>query len=309
MIPGTKAEAAIFDLDNRDAYARWRDAKLADAPTAAADLLVEVADIANPSRAESEAIRDRCRRFNMAVYACRNACDDETPYRAKAQAFAQHFGLHRFEDHRSMTDDGLVAIEIVEAEEEGRKGFIPYTDRPISWHTDGYYNPLAKRIKAMTLHCLRPAPEGGVNDLFDPELAYIRLRDENPDYIRALMAPDAMTIPPRMEEGAVARAAQPGPVFAVYPDGHLHMRYTARTVSIEWKADGITRAAVAALERLLADECSPWVFRGRLEPGMGLVCNNVLHDRSAFSDNETRKRLLYRARYFDRVTDSPSRGD
>ena len=52
---------------------------------------------------------------------------------------------------------------------------------------------------------------------------------------------------------------------------------------------------------LLADADCPWVFRGRLEPGMGLVCNNVLHDRAAFSDSDTRKRLLYRARYFDRI--------
>ena len=59
---------------------------------------------------------------------------------------------------------------------------------------------------------------------------------------------------------------------------------------------------MAALERLLADDASPWVFRGRLEPGMGLVCNNVLHDRTAFADSEAHKRLLYRARYFDRVT-------
>ena len=34
---------------------------------------------------------------------------------------------------------------------------------------------------------------------------------------------------------------------------------------------------------------------------MGLVCNNVLHDRAAFVDSESRKRLLYRARYFDRI--------
>ncbi|NUP98715.1 MAG: hypothetical protein HUU35_02545 [Armatimonadetes bacterium] len=102
-------------------------------------------------------------------------------------------------------------------------------------------------------------------------------------------------------EGEVARAAQPGPVFSVYPDGHLHMRYTARTVSIEWHDDPATKGAVAALERLLADDAGPYVFRGRLEPGMGLVCNNVLHDRAAFSDSGTHKRLLYRARYFDRI--------
>jgi hypothetical protein len=36
---------------------------------------------------------------------------------------------------------------------------------------------------------------------------------------------------------------------------------------------------------------------------VGLVCNNVLHDRAAFTDSGTRKRLLYRARYFERVAE------
>ena len=38
-----------------------------------------------------------------------------------------------------------------------------------------------------------------------------------------------------------------------------------------------------------------------LEPGMGIVCNNVLHRRDGFVDDPSRSRLLYRARYLDRV--------
>jgi len=34
---------------------------------------------------------------------------------------------------------------------------------------------------------------------------------------------------------------------------------------------------------------------------MGLVSNNVLHDRAAFQDDESHTRLIYRARYFDRL--------
>jgi len=143
-----------------------------------------------------------------------------------------------------------------------RRDFIPYTDKPIHWHTDGYYNP--------------------------PERS-----------IRALSDPEAMTIPPRMDEAGIARAAQPGPVFSVDADGSLHMRYTARTVSIARKDSA--QSARQALEDLLARP-SPWILRGRLEPGMGLVCNNVLHDRSGFTETPERRRLLYRARYYERVT-------
>jgi hypothetical protein len=79
------------------------------------------------------------------------------------------------------------------------------------------------------------------------------------------------------------------------------MRYTARTKSIVWKQDAATVEALAALERLLASDF-PFILRGRMEPGMGLVCNNVLHDRSGFSNTPERNRLLYRARYYERVT-------
>jgi hypothetical protein len=43
------------------------------------------------------------------------------------------------------------------------------------------------------------------------------------------------------------------------------------------------------------------MFRLRLVPGMGLVCNNVLHDRAGFVDDPLQRRLLYRARYLDRI--------
>ncbi|WP_413880545.1 hypothetical protein [Candidatus Aalborgicola defluviihabitans] len=80
------------------------------------------------------------------------------------------------------------------------------------------------------------------------------------------------------------------------------MRYTARTHSIVWKNDAPTLAAVAFLEQLLASD-NHHVFRLTLQPGMGLVCNNVLHDRSGFVDDPAQPRLLYRARYLDRVGD------
>lgn len=81
------------------------------------------------------------------------------------------------------------------------------------------------------------------------------------------------------------------------------MRYTARTRSIEWKQDELTLAAVALLEKLLSSD-SPHIYRGRLEPGMGLLCNNVLHDRAGFNDDPDRPRLLQRARFYDRIAGS-----
>ena len=153
----------------------------------------------------------------------------------------------------------------------------------------------------MLLHCVRSAAHGGCSTLMDHEMAYVALRDADPDWVRALMAPDAMTIPAREDEDGVARAEQRGPVFSVDAcDGSLHMRYTARTRSIVWKDDAATHSAVAFLRELLHTDAAN-VLRVRLEPGMGLVCNNVLHGRSAFVDDPAHPRLLYRARYLDRI--------
>jgi len=69
--------------------------------------------------------------------------------------------------------------------------------------------------------------------VFDHGIAYIRLRDMNPNYIRALMAPNAMTIPANIEHGSMVQPARSGPVFSTHSDGSLHMRYTACTHSIE----------------------------------------------------------------------------
>lgn len=212
----------------------------------------------------------------------------------------QQLGLHRLDGNWLADVDGISPIAVAEPSGD-RPAFIPYTNRAIKWHTDGYYQPAQRLIRGMVLHCVRPASRGGETALLDHDMAYIAMRDANPDWVRALMAADAMTIPARLDDDGVARPEQTGPVFSVDPHtGVLHMRYTARTRSIVWKDDATTRAAVKFLADFLASD-SPCIFRLKLAPGMGLVCNNVLHDRAAFEDAPAQPRLLYRARYLDRV--------
>jgi alpha-ketoglutarate-dependent taurine dioxygenase len=286
-----------FDLDKHADYQRWREAKLASHPRAAQDLIVDVADPRNLSASEHEALVARCALANMVIYRS-PVCEEDKRIPSRV---ANQLGLHRLDGNWLADEDGISQIEVAAAVGD-RSAFIPYTTKPIKWHTDGYYHPQSRRIWAMVLHCVRQAQSGGVTALMDHEMAYIALRDANPDWVRALMAPDAMTIPERLDDDGVARAEQAGPVFSVdQASGALHMRYTARTRSIVWKDDSPTRAAVAFLEQLLSGD-SPHVFRLTLAPGMGLVCNNVLHDRSGFVDDPQSPRLLYRARYLDRVS-------
>jgi hypothetical protein len=297
-----------FDLDDEAGYRQWRAAKLARRARSAADLIVDVGDPQALSATEREALLQACSRWNMVVYRSARGVQDKDSTRA----LGRQLGLQRLDANWLADEDGISSITVsgpAPTARDSRGGFIPYTDRALKWHTDGYYQPTRQRIGAMLLHCVRPARSGGVNGLLDHELAYIALRDACPRWMQALMAPDAMTIPARDGDDGVARPAQTGPVFAVDPgDGALHMRYTSRTRSIAWKDDAATLAAVAFLERLLADD-NPDVLHLRLEAGMGLVANNVLHDRSAFVDDPARPRLLYRARYLDRVAPPEGGGD
>ncbi len=284
-----------FDLTDSAAYARWREQKLARAITNTNDLIVEIDNPRALTAAEHYALLERCRRSNMAIYVTRKESGDDQMVRE----LAQQFGLTQLDANWLADDEGVTHITVSEGDEL-RQTYIPYTNRPIKWHTDGYYNPPERQILAMVLHCVRSAGQGGENQLMDHEIAYIQLRDANPDFIRALSAPGAMTIPERTDENSIARAAQAGPVFSVDAGGNLAMRYTARTRSIVWKQDATTLAAVAKLEQLLAAD-SPHIHRARMESGMGLLCNNVLHDRSAFVDDPANPRLLLRARYLDRI--------
>lgn len=287
-----------FNLDDTAAYARWRERKLDTAPHRLEDIVLELDDPRRLSPAERQRFIELNARCNMAVYVGKTGTD---PDKDIPRLLGQQLGLKTLDGHWLTDNDGISPLSVTGAEVRGeRKEFIPYTDKPIKWHTDGYYNLPERTIRGLMLHCVQSAATGGDNQLLDHDLAYILLRDENPDYIRALSAADAMTIPPRMDDDGVARAAQPGPVFSVDAEGYLHMRYTARTVSIAWRDDPLTQAAVAALTRILATP-TPWTLHGRLEPGMGLVCNNVLHDRSGFAETPDKRRLLYRARYYERV--------
>jgi hypothetical protein len=285
-----------FDLADDAAYRHWRAAKLARRARGAGELIVDVADPEALTAAERHALLQRCADWNMAVYRCRGG----TQGKATVLAIGRQLGLQRLDANWLADEDGLSSITVSRAS-DGRGGFIPYTDRALKWHTDGYYYPPEQRIRAMLLHCVRPARSGGVNALLDHELAYIALRDASPRWLQALMEPDAMTIPAREDADGATRPAQAGPVFSVEPaDGTLHMRYTARTRSIVWKDDAATLKAVAFLERLLAGDHVD-VLHVRLDAGMGIVANNVLHERSAFVDDPAYPRLVYRARYLDRV--------
>jgi alpha-ketoglutarate-dependent taurine dioxygenase len=286
-----------FSLEAPRAYRAWRAGKLARYTTDPAALRVTVADPCAPRPEEMAGLREALGRANVALYQWEEAPD--VPQEG-LRGITGALGLHRLDRHLCAEPDGVAVLQV---RPEGRPGeYIPYSDRPIRWHTDGYYNPPEEQVRAFALHCICDAAEGGANRLLDPEMVYLLLRDRDPRYVGALMHPEAMTIPENREEGRLLRPARSGPVFSVDAGGQLHLRYTARTRSIAWRDDPLTREAVACLEETLA-AAEDYVIRHRLAPGEGVVTNNVLHTREGFRDDPAsgKVRVLLRARFHDRA--------
>jgi hypothetical protein len=290
-----------FDLSDEYSYRCWRESKLAGYPGSARELLVPVENPVLLDDVEYHRILSCCRKANAAFYEVPGGY----PFVKEAvRALGRQFGLERLDMNLRADEDSITSLCAM-PEMQGNH-YIPYTNRPLNWHTDGYYNRPEEQVYAIVMHCVSEPAAGGENLFLDPEIAYILLRDENPDYVAALMQPEAMTIPPNIEGGIEIRPRRTGPVFSVQQaSGALHMRYTARTRSILWKDDRNTRLAAGFLAELVNGD-SAYIFRYRLKAGQGIICNNVLHKREAFTDDVEagKQRLLYRARYHDRVRDT-----
>jgi alpha-ketoglutarate-dependent taurine dioxygenase len=259
---------------------------------------IAIQDPAELDAAERQALLRSAAARNFALFRVRRPAMD---IEASLRAFGRRLGLLDLDQNLCAEDSGITAITVKQTDTD--KPYIPYTNRPLGWHTDGYYNAGAQQVRAWLLYCAQPAAEGGTNDLFDHEIAYIRLRDENPAWVRALMAPDAFTIPSNTERGQQIRPDHSGPVFSVSPtDGSLHMRYSARQRNVIWRDDAATREAAAFLLDLF-QRGDDHIYRYRLGPGEGVISNNILHRRDGFRDEpgSGNKRLVYRARYYQRL--------
>lgn len=293
-IVGLSTDDDPFDLAQPKAYERWKQWKLENYPERLEDLVVTLENPYSLQVSEIQAIIDRCGQSGLAIYQLEDMAHNE---KSMVQALGRQFGLTRLDNNLRADEDSVTSLEL--REQTGNQ-YIPYTNKALSWHTDGYYNTLDQQIRAIILHCASPAAEGGVNTLLDHELLYIRLRDENPEWIRALMHPEAMMIPPNVEDDRELRGERVGPVFSVDPlSKSLHMRYSARKRNIVWRDDALTFEARLRITEVLEDETLS--FRHCMQAGQGLISNNVLHNRTAFSDQGETKRLMYRARYFDRI--------
>jgi len=323
-----------FNLDNTDEYLQWREKKLSHAKTNSNKRVIHLkktpphflgisqGTFKNTNTEQTgtypiDSILTECNKNNYCLYSIddyRNFGRNET--KQLIRSLAQDCGLSRLDGNICADNDSLTSI--CRTVHKGQHEYIPYTNKKLSWHTDGYYNLPENTIHSMLLHCYQAAENGGESAFMDHEIAYMFLRDENPKWIEALSQDKVMTIPANILDGKVIRAEQTGPVFSVTPMGRLHMRYSARQRNIVWSKDKATLDAVECLQTLLNSDSngslctngSEYIIRHKLKAGEGIISRNILHCRSAFDDNDhtakekemaAQQRLLFRGRYYDEI--------
>ncbi|MXZ80959.1 MAG: TauD/TfdA family dioxygenase [Gammaproteobacteria bacterium] len=280
-------------------YQAWKNLKLAGYDPKHSNAPVNIANPFNLRRDETAQVLDRIRRRNFALY----RLDPErfnTPQAVKA--LCRHMGLETSVDSPEAGEDNVSILEDREESSGHPSRYIPYTSRTLNWHTDGYYYPEGRKIRSFVLHCARPAHSGGENSMIDHDMLYLEMRDRDPDLADTLCLSDVLTIPQNRENGRILRDAFQGPVFSTDHDSRLYMRYTRRKRHIAWKNHPQVNEALELLDSLL-DNPLPWKSTVRLAAGEGILCNNIVHRRCAYTDVSGGKagRLFYRIRFLERA--------
>ncbi|MGB5708017.1 MAG: TauD/TfdA family dioxygenase [Arenicellales bacterium] len=292
----------VLEMGESD-YQRWREEKLRRYIPDLENCLVPIQNPLKLRPAEKKQLQGIISSNNFVVYQYPSRPDcDSNGYRE----ICCQLGLNRSISNPGADADNVTKIQDHTGSGAGanhRSRYIPYSNLALNWHTDGYYNNQNQMVRAFVLHCMESAPTGGVNKLMDHEIAYILLRDQNPDWAEALSDPKCLTIPENIVKQKVIRDQFIGPVFSTDPaTGELYARYTERKHNVVWKDTPTVEKAVSALAEILRTE-SGWTATITLQRGQGLICNNVLHNRSAFEDNDSHesKRCLHRIRFAERV--------
>ena len=288
-------EVSPFSLENEGAYQAWRERKLRYRAELTATTVFQLDPGPVLPESSIETIQRQLTAFGFVIFQSADRLG-----KSEFLALNRQFGLQELDVNLGADEDKVTSLQVV-SESDHRSQYIPYTNRGMNWHTDGYYNPDGRRINAFALYCVHQSERGGSNFLFDHEMMYMMIRDQAPRLLKVLMCDDMMTIPANVQGNRVIRSEESGPVFSLQPGTcELNMRYTSRPYNIVWKSDRQSVNALNLVREILMD--SDAVTEVRLEEQQGIVCSNILHGRRPFWDNTDKPpRLVYRARYYDPI--------
>jgi len=259
-------------------FIEWSAKKDLNIPSNIDDLKVSISDINHVSKTEISQIKHKLTKFNCCIYASGTDLNDNS----KIMRFAQSLGMKTFDSHN--IDDS--AISMISADKnENNMRYIPYTNKGLNWHTDGYYDN--KPIFSWLLHCVEPALSGGENFLLDHELA-IREYVLKHDDITCLMNNQAFSIP---TDEVAERGVTSNYVCDMNNEyKKLHMNFSMRKENIILNKD--SKSAMSKLIKIIKEDCKKYHLTYKLSRNEGIVSNNILHGRNAFKDGPVMRKIL-----------------
>ena len=275
---------------NSDEYRRWRDRKLSSFTSDIDKLMVEIKNPRKLSTSEISLSSQIIKQSNLVFFQLK---ENENDIKSSLMDLAGQFGMGDFEILESSEKSGLTKIE-VSSESKEKSEYVPYTNKALNWHTDGYYSENDNPILSWLLYCQSNSSNGGENSFMDHEIAYILFNDES-SAIDDLMSKDAFTIPANVQNG---RRAMSSYVFRLL-NNKLHMKFSMREKNIIWSEKIIS--SVDLLKSIIREN-ENYQINYKLSPNQGVISNNVIHMRSSFTNTSNKNRLLYRLRSKKRIS-------
>mgnify|MGYP006243064791 FL=1 len=266
-------------------FLRWAEEKEKNIPQNSDGILVNIHDINNVKTSEIAKIKETIYKYNSCIYSSKIALKSNT----NLLKFVELVGMRTYDCNNIDSNE----ISTITPLQNSKINYIPYTDKPLNWHTDGYYDK--KSIFSWLLHCVNPANQGGENYLLDHELVLREYLLRNDD-INNLMAEDALTIP---ESKYTSRSEISTYIFSFKNKyKRLHMRFSMRKDNIGTSAKA--NSAVIKLREIIEGNCAKYSLTYKLQKNEGIITNNILHGRKAFKDDKVKRKLL-RIRSYERL--------
>ena len=266
-------------------FLRWAEEKERNIPHNIDGIIVNIHDINNVKISEIAKIKETINKCNSCIYSSKIALKSNT----NLLKFVESVGMRTYDRNNIESNE----ISTITPLENNKINYIPYTDKSLNWHTDGYYDK--KSIFSWLLHCVHPATHGGENYLLDHELAlreYVLRYDD----INNLMSEDALTIP---ESRDTSRSEISTYIFSIKNQyKKLHMRFSMRKDNIGTSPKA--GDAVTKLKQTIENDCAKYSLTYKLQKNEGIITNNILHGRKAFKDDKVKRKLL-RIRSYERL--------
>ena len=266
-------------------FLRWAEEKEKNIPQNTDGIIVNIHDINNVKISEIAKIKETINKYNSCIYSSKVALKTNT----NLLKFVESVGMRTYDCNNIESNE----ISTITPLQNNKINYIPYTDKSLNWHTDGYYDK--KSIFSWLLHCVNPATQGGENYFLDHELALREYILRNDD-VNNLMAEDALTIP---ESKDTSRSEISTYVFSFKNQyKKLHMRFSMRKDNIGTSPKA--NSAMTKLREIIENDCAKYSLTYKLQKNEGIITNNILHGREAFKDDKVKRKLL-RIRSYERL--------